>query len=414
LARRGTVISTFAPAPFNRRLASSETQRQTERPDAAFDRSATPVTKAVDGSRDTGLSQKWRWLLSSLAVAVLALATFFLLQPRLPDFSSNNSRLGLKLTREGSDWRLSWNPDAPILRHAVTGRLLISDGVLEKNLDLDISELRGGAIIYAAITNDVVFRLEVNTEGSPTPARESVRVAAGLPSSPILIDPIKPVSGVNRFESEVSSRSAIPLTPGPVSNLSEKAVPTDLGSQPKATKQVETRSPVPLVSLPEVTPDSKSELSSNQSKIPFEGKPSGDQSIQLVKAEKTDLRPSTLAGPAESGQASKLDAVSPEIHSGAPPAHELATHTSDLEPAQLIARKEPIYPPWALQSHVSGTVEVHFYIETDGTVHDVSVVRGNHVLAKAAADAVKMWRYKPARLGGTPIRTEGSAVLNFN
>jgi TonB family protein len=85
-----------------------------------------------------------------------------------------------------------------------------------------------------------------------------------------------------------------------------------------------------------------------------------------------------------------------------------------LEPAQLIVRNEPIYPALAVQTHVSGTVEVRFHIRVDGTVHDVSVVKGTPVLAKAAAEAVQTWRYEPARLNGTSIESEGRAVLAFH
>jgi protein TonB len=86
---------------------------------------------------------------------------------------------------------------------------------------------------------------------------------------------------------------------------------------------------------------------------------------------------------------------------------------SKLEPAQLIDRKNPIYPAVERTVHVSGSVQVRFHIGSDGRVSDVTVVSGNAILAKAAVDAVQGWRYKPATLNGTPIETEGSAVLAF-
>ena len=80
---------------------------------------------------------------------------------------------------------------------------------------------------------------------------------------------------------------------------------------------------------------------------------------------------------------------------------------------EVIDRKNPIYPAVERAAHVSGSVQVRFHIGSDGRVSDVTVVSGNAVLAKAAIDAVQGWRYKPATLNGTPIETEGSAVLAF-
>ena len=52
-------------------------------------------------------------------------------------------------------------------------------------------------------------------------------------------------------------------------------------------------------------------------------------------------------------------------------------------------------------------------IRSDGTVHDVGVVKGNRLLSEAAIEAVQRWRYKPALLSGTPVESDGNAVLNF-
>jgi protein TonB len=56
---------------------------------------------------------------------------------------------------------------------------------------------------------------------------------------------------------------------------------------------------------------------------------------------------------------------------------------------------------------------VHFFISPQGTVHNVTVVRGIPLLANAAVMAVSEWRYKPALLNGNPIETEARTVFVF-
>jgi protein TonB len=106
----------------------------------------------------------------------------------------------------------------------------------------------------------------------------------------------------------------------------------------------------------------------------------------------------------------------PVVFSGSASAsssREPVPHNTQLQAAQLIERKDPIYPVVAKEANLSGPVEVRFHIRPDGTVHDVGVVRGNRLLSEAAIEAVQQWRYKPAVLNGTPVESDGSVVLNF-
>ena len=43
----------------------------------------------------------------------------------------------------------------------------------------------------------------------------------------------------------------------------------------------------------------------------------------------------------------------------------------------------------------------------------VNAVSGPQVLARAAIDAVKQWRYQPSLLNGTPVRVETEITVNF-
>jgi periplasmic protein TonB len=86
-----------------------------------------------------------------------------------------------------------------------------------------------------------------------------------------------------------------------------------------------------------------------------------------------------------------------------PPHRLLMTH---LEPAMLIQRVEPIYPPLARQTRREGQVELHAIISTDGTIQSLQVVKGDPLFLRSATDAVRQWRYRATVLNGQPVEIE--------
>jgi periplasmic protein TonB len=81
--------------------------------------------------------------------------------------------------------------------------------------------------------------------------------------------------------------------------------------------------------------------------------------------------------------------------------------------AMLIRRVEPLYPTIARQIHLSGTVELRAIIAKDGGVIDLEVVSGNPILARAAVEAVRQWRYRPTRLNNQPIEVQTFITVKF-
>lgn len=55
-----------------------------------------------------------------------------------------------------------------------------------------------------------------------------------------------------------------------------------------------------------------------------------------------------------------------------------------------------VYPDLARKMNLSGTVKVEVVVAANGTVKDAKVVGGHPVLAGAALDAVRKWRFEPA------------------
>jgi len=79
----------------------------------------------------------------------------------------------------------------------------------------------------------------------------------------------------------------------------------------------------------------------------------------------------------------------------------------------LVHRVEPSYPPLAQQAHIQGDVVLTAIIGKEGDVQHLQLVSGHPLLAPAAIEAVKQWRYKPFLLNGQPLEVETTVTVNF-
>jgi len=80
----------------------------------------------------------------------------------------------------------------------------------------------------------------------------------------------------------------------------------------------------------------------------------------------------------------------------------------------LVYRVEPAYPPLAQQARVQGVVVLTAIIGKDGSIQNLQVVGGHPMLAPAAIEAVKHWRYKPFLLNGQPVEVETTVTVTFH
>jgi TonB family protein len=72
-------------------------------------------------------------------------------------------------------------------------------------------------------------------------------------------------------------------------------------------------------------------------------------------------------------------------------------------------RVEPEYPDLARKMNLTGTVKVEVVVAPNGTVKEAKVVGGHPVLAGAALDAVRKWRFEPA-----PVESTGVVEFKFD
>src|ERR1700693_3290985 len=79
----------------------------------------------------------------------------------------------------------------------------------------------------------------------------------------------------------------------------------------------------------------------------------------------------------------------------------------------LIKKVQPAYPPLARQARIQGTVLLQAEISKDGAIETLRLISGHPMLAPAAIEAVKQWRYKPYMLNGEPVAVETQVQVNF-
>jgi TonB family protein len=75
-----------------------------------------------------------------------------------------------------------------------------------------------------------------------------------------------------------------------------------------------------------------------------------------------------------------------------------------------IATVMPPYPPLALDS---GIVLVEVLVDTLGDVADVWVIRSAPPFDELAMEAVRLWKFQPARLDGMPVESLAYVVVAF-
>ena len=122
--------------------------------------------------------------------------------------------------------------------------------------------------------------------------------------------------------------------------------------------------------------------------------------------------PSTLA--AASANDSNLSGLMSSASSNLPrPALATLRVSQGVSQGLLIKRVQPKYPQVALAARVQGLVQIEATINKEGNVINPKVLSGDPVLARAAVEAVRQWRYKPYYLDGDPVEIQTQITINF-
>ncbi|MBS0356238.1 MAG: energy transducer TonB [Proteobacteria bacterium] len=121
--------------------------------------------------------------------------------------------------------------------------------------------------------------------------------------------------------------------------------------------------------------------------------------------------------PAESSPDSRAH-ESPVPREAAAPAPRSAAPVADSPPrfdADYLSNPAPDYPAASRQLREQGSVQLRVFVTADGRAGDIRVHLGSGFerLDQAAIDAVRRWRFVPARQGDGPVAAWVIVPINF-
>jgi periplasmic protein TonB len=343
------------------------------------------------------------WLWAAIVVVLLLAAGgyyVYRLRTAAPEVKPADTSLALKVERSAGQLVLSWNREADLVKTAQTATLTIIDGEHTEDVPVDVGQLRGGSVVYAPITNDVVFKLELNDQKRGISKSETIRALAGRPSPLMQQAPPKPVAAAE-----------------------PKGLPTPVASVPppqtSTPAPVSAQTPPPPVEQPKPSPVKIAEAKPAQAPgtVTFPEPPSIERQNPAIPA-RVNLAPTTPAAPPPAAVAKPAPAKpvqpAPAAVQTPPPAPSQPAALrvgGNVQEARVISRVSPAYPPLARQARIAGTVKVQATIGTDGRVRSARAVSGPPLLREAAEYAMRQWKYQPGMLNGEP--TEVTTQVDF-
>ncbi len=94
------------------------------------------------------------------------------------------------------------------------------------------------------------------------------------------------------------------------------------------------------------------------------------------------------------------------------PERPVRLHGGIIAPEKTV-NVPPIYPQMARETRTEGIVILEAVIDHTGLVTSVRVLRGHPLLDQAALDAVRQWKFTPARLNNEPIPVVMTVTVQF-
>ncbi len=124
---------------------------------------------------------------------------------------------------------------------------------------------------------------------------------------------------------------------------------------------------------------------------------------------RVDLQPGMPLQPAPEAASNADHATAASVTRNAAERVQMSAVTT----AAVSSPVRPNYPLLARQMKVQGSVILQALIGRDGIIQNLRLVSGPRILAAAAEDAVRQWRFKPHYEGSEAVETQANITVNF-
>ncbi|MGA8441216.1 MAG: TonB family protein [Candidatus Sulfotelmatobacter sp.] len=248
---------------------------------------------------------------------------------------------------------------------------------------------------------------------SPSPA-VATRPVTGAPVVPQAV-PNTPVLQPGA-ESSTASASASGASAKTSSTVAEPTTEEDSSPADKVNKQdhpgkansgVGSSKPAASLAATNNTPATATAAS------PIVIKNGGSQPVAEKAAPASDAPAPSIAAIAPAGNGGPLPNLMGGANSGPAPVLQTVNVSQGVSQGLLIKKPAPSYPGNALRMRIEGSVQLLATISKTGDISTVKVLSGDANLARAAADAVKQWKYKPYLLDGAPVEMQTQITVSF-
>ena len=289
----------------------------------------------------------------------------------------------------GSGSAVNWGRIAAIVLVAAAGGAIYRAGTLThwQMPALSMSMLHR----TAAPANPQIAKPAASSRAAATPA-SSVSPTTVQPTSAVTVTPQNPNQSLTAIAATPQKPSPIAEAPAPAINFKKPAVPASSFDPPTPPGVVKT------IGEGTVFVDT-------QTPKPAAPKPAAVENVEPASPESvsTDAHSNDQALSGLMTMPSRVPQPGPET-----------LHVSQgVSQGLLITKVAPVYPARAMQTHVQGSVQLLATISKDGDITNIKLLSGETVLAKAAMDAVKQWKYRPYLLDGEPLDIQTQITVNF-
>jgi protein TonB len=202
-------------------------------------------------------------------------------------------------------------------------------------------------------------------------------------------------------------QAPVPMAPAQAAPAPESTPPAISETAPAAAN---TSAGTPALATPLAAATSSAPSSSTVAVPPSSGTPPVEKSSKLIAPASKEV-PSThsASNPAGAPASHPSGAAATSLH-----ASDLLEVPEDYADDQVVHRVRPVYPKQARGRKLQGTVVLQAIVDKKGKVNSLQLVSGDPVLAQAAADAVKQWRYKPYSHNGDPAEFQTRVTVEFH
>jgi periplasmic protein TonB len=238
---------------------------------------------------------------------------------------------------------------------------------------------------------------------------------ASPPSASSSVSPVSPQEAQAAAHSvtQAASAPAKPTPSSPASAPLSGSTPAETKNHPEGAVDEKASAPQP--------PATKSPAAANQPAVSEMPEDSQEPAPLVVKGGK--VAPQTKAPAGDDAAPSMIGLTAqgagtpppplPEEDPAVKPTLQALNISQGVSQGLLIKKVAPEYPSNAVRMRIEGTVELMATISKAGEISHVKILSGDAQLTKAAADAVKQWKYKPYLLNGEPVEIQTQVTVNF-